>query len=121
MSLAVALWAGSFDIIYHAQDVEFHRERGLHSVASRFGVVAAFRIARAMDVLAVVCLVVLGARMGLSWHFFAACAASSGVLAYKYALASPGDLSRLGMAFGRINAGVSLTMLTGAALAVYLG
>ena len=121
MSLAVALWAGSFDIIYHTQDVEFHRERGLHSVASRFGVVAAFRIARAMDVLAVVCLVGLGAGMGLSWHFFAACAVASGVLAYKYALVSPGDLSRLGMAFGRINAYVSLAMLTGAAAAVYLG
>ena len=64
MSLAVALWAGSFDIIYHTQDVEFHRNQGLHSVASRFGVAAAFRIARVMDVLAVICLVGLGARDG---------------------------------------------------------
>lgn len=121
MSLAVALWAGSFDIIYHTQDVEFHRERGLHSVASRFGVRAAFRIARAMDVLAVVCLIALGLWMSLSWHFFAACAVASGVLAYKYMLVSPNDLSRLGMAFGRINAYVSLVMLSGAALSVYLG
>ena len=121
MSLSVALWAGSFDIIDHAQDIEFHKERGLHSVASRFGVRAAFRIARGMDVLAVACLIALGALMGLGVFFFAACGLAACVLAYKYVLVSPDDLSRLGMAFGRINAGVSLTMLAGAALSVYAG
>ena len=118
MSLAVALWAGSFDIIYHTQDVEFHRENGLHSVASRFGVVVAFRIARTLDVLAVVALVSLGVWMGLGLPYFVACAAASGFLVYKYVLVSPDDLSRLGMAFGRINAYVSTTMLAGTLLAV---
>ena len=120
MSLAVALWAGSFDIIYHTQDVEFHRENGLHSVASRFGVVVAFRVARTLDVLAVVALVSLGVWMGLGLPYFVACAAASGFLVYKYVLVSPDDLSRLGMAFGRINAYVSTTMLAGTLLAVYL-
>ena len=120
MSLAVALWAGSFDIIYHTQDVQFHRENGLHSVAARFGVARAFVIARAMDALAVVCLLALGTRMGLSWPYFVSCAAAAGFLVYKYALVSPADLSRLGVAFGRINAYVSTTMLVGTALAVYL-
>lgn len=120
MSLAVALWAGSFDIIYHTQDVEFHRENGLHSVASRFGVTVAFRIARTLDVLAVGCLVALGLWMGLIWPYFLACAVASGFLVYKYILVSPDDLSKLGMAFGRINAYVSTTMLAGTALAVTL-
>ncbi len=119
MSLAVAMWAGSFDIIYHTQDVEFHREQGLHSVASRFGIVAAFRIARTLDALAVVCLVALGVWMGLAWPFFLSCAAAAGILWYKYVLVSPGDLSRLGAAFGRINAYVSTTMLIGTVWAVY--
>ena len=121
ISLAVALWAGSFDIIYHTQDVDFHRKNGLHSVASRFGIAKAFWIARTMDVLAVICLVGLGVWMDLGLPFFAACAVASGVLAYKYMLVSPNDLSRLGVAFGRINAYVSLTMLIGVALAVYWG
>ena len=118
MSLAVALWAGSFDIIYHTQDVEFHRANGLHSVASRFGVRKAFWIARTLDVLAVAALVSLGVWMGLAWPYFVACAAASGFLVYKYVLVSPDDLSRLGMAFGRINAYVSTTMLAGTLLAV---
>ena len=70
LSLAVALWAGSFDILYHTQDYEFHRQSGLHSIAARFGIVNAFRIAKVMDALAVVCLVVLGVWMGLAWSFF---------------------------------------------------
>ncbi len=121
ISLAVSLWAGSFDIIYHTQDVEFHRENGLHSVAARFGVARAFTIARTLDVCAVVCLVVLGTWMGLSWPYFVSCVAASGFLVYKYILVSPTDLSRLGVAFGRINAYVSTTMLIGTVLAVFLG
>ena len=111
MSLAVALWAGSFDILYHTQDYEFQRENGLNSVASRFGVVNAFRIARTLDVLAVGCLVTLWVWMGLGWPFLAACGVASCILWYKYRLVSPADLSRMGVAFGRINAYVSTTML----------
>ena len=121
MSFAVALWAGSFDIIYHTQDVEFHRQNGLHSVASRFGIVKAFAIARTLDVTAVVCLVVLGLWMSLSWPYFLSCVVASGILVYKYILVSPSDLSRLGVAFGRINAYVSTTMLVGTVCAVYIG
>ena len=121
ISLAVALWAGSFDIIYHTQDVEFHRQHGLHSVASRFGVAKAFAIARTLDVCAVLCLVALGFWMSLSWPYFLSCAGASGFLMYKYILVSPTDLSRLGVAFGRINAYVSTTMLVGTVWSVYIG
>ena len=120
LSLAVALWAGSFDILYHTQDYEFQRENGLHSVASRFGVVNAFRIARTLDVLAVACLVSLWVWMGLGWPFLVACGVASCILWYKYRLVSPSDLSKMGMAFGRINAVVSTTMLIGTIVAISL-
>ena len=120
LSLAVAMWAGSFDIIYHTQDYEFQRENGLHSVATRFGVVNAFRIAQTLDILAVACLVSLWAWMGLGWPFLAACSVASCILWYKYTLVSPEDQSRMGVAFGRINAYVSTTMLVGTILAILL-
>ncbi len=118
LSVAVALWAGSFDILYHTQDYEFQLENGLHSVAARFGVVNAFRIARTLDVLAVVCLITLWVRMGLGWPFLAACGIASCILWYKYRLVSPDDLLKMGMAFGRINALVSTTMLVGTIVAI---
>ena len=120
MSLAVAMWAGSFDIIYHTQDVEFHRANRLNSIAARFGVSNAFRIARSMDVLAIICLVSLGVWMGLAWPYFIGCAAAAGILVYKYMLVSPTDLSRMRVAFGRVNAYVSISMLAATVWAVNL-
>ena len=114
------MWAGSFDIIYHAQDFEFHRASGLHSVAGRFGVRRAFTVARAMDVAASGALLALGLAMGLSWPFYLAWTAAVAGLSYKYLLVSPGDMSRMGMAFFRINALVATTVLAGTAAAVFV-
>lgn len=115
---AVALWAGSFDILYHVQDRDFYVDRGLHSVAQRFGVQAAFRWARTLDALAVVTLVALGLGMELAYPFFVGCALAVGLLVYKHRIVSPDDLSRLGMAFFRINAYVSTVMFVSIAVAV---
>ena len=120
LSLAVALWAGSFDILYHTQDYEFHRESGLHSIAARFGIVNAFRIAKVMDVAGggLPCGIgrLDGPRMAV---LCGVRCLRAGVLAYKYVLVSPDDLSKMGVAFGRINAYVSVTMLAGTIWAVY--
>ena len=42
---AVLLWVAGFDIIYACQDVDFDRQRGLHSVPARLGVAGALRLA----------------------------------------------------------------------------
>ncbi len=118
LSLAVALWAGSFDILYHTQDREFHLQEGLNSVASRFGIRNAFRLARSLDVMALLSLVTLGIWMDLAWPFFIGCAVAVGLLSYKYRMVSPTDLSRMGLAFGRINAYTSTTMLVATIAAI---
>ena len=104
LSTSVALWAGSFDIIYHTQDVSFQKKEKLHSVASRFGITKAFKIARGMDVLAVLCLIILGVWMELGLFYYGGCGLTSIFLVYKYRLVTPSDLSRMGMSFMRINA-----------------
>ena len=118
LSLAVAMWAGSLDIVYHTQDREFYTAHGLHSVAQRFGVEAAFWWARTLDALAVVCLVGLGIWMRLDYPYFIGCAVVAGLLLLKYRLVSPRDLSRLGVAFFRINAYVSTAVLLATLAAV---
>ena len=120
LSLAVALWAGSFDILYHTQDYDFQKRTGLHSVASRFGVTGAFWWARVMDPMALVALLALGIWLGLSWPFYLGIAIAGAFLVYKHRLVTPDDLSSLGMAFFRINAYVSTTMLAATLLAVLL-
>ena len=119
LSLAVAFWAGSFDILYHTQDLSFHLREQLHSVAARFGIITAFRIARVLDCMAVACLVILGAWMELGWPYFLGCVCAICFLIYKYSLVSPMDLSRMGVAFARINGYISTTMLIGTIGSIY--
>ena len=120
LSLAVALWAGSFDILYHTQDFDFQRKAGLHSVASKFGITGAFWWARVMDSLALVALIALGIWLSLGWPYYVGILVSAGFLIYKHRLVSPDDLSSLGMAFFRINAYVSTTMFAATLIAVLI-
>ena len=120
LSAAVASWAASFDVLYHTQDFDFYNESGLHSVAKRFGVHSAFRIARVLDVLAVVCLVGVGIGFGLVWPYYVGCGVVAVLLVYKHNMVSPDDLSCMGMAFFRINAYVSLTVFVATIVAVLI-
>ena len=118
LSGAVAFWAAGFDILYHTQDRRFYEAHGLHSVAQRFGILAAFWWARAMDVLAVASLLVLGAWMGLGFPYYVGCVVAAALLAYRYRIVTPDDLSKLGVAFQRINAYVSTVMFVSTLIAV---
>ena len=113
LSTSVALWAAAFDILYHAQDRQFYTDRGLHSVSQRFGILASFRIAQTLDILAVCCLIGVGVLLDLSVAYYLGCVVAAGVIAYKYRMVSPDDLSRMGVAFMRTNAFVSLSVFTG--------
>ena len=118
LALAVACWAGGFDVLYHVQDRDFYVRDGLHSVAQRFGAVTAFRMARVLDAVAVAALVALGVWMGLAFPYFIGCAVAAALMVYKYRIVSPTDLSRMGVAFMRMNALVSTAVLLSTLTAV---
>jgi 4-hydroxybenzoate polyprenyltransferase len=111
LAAAVAFWAASFDILYHAEDRDYYVRRGLHSVSQRFGIPAAFRMSGVLDVIAVGCLVAFGVVMGLALPYYVGCVVVSVLLVYRRRMVSPDDLSRMGAAFMRINAYVSTTVL----------
>lgn len=118
LSIAVALWAGSFDILYHSQDIEFQNKNNLHSVAKKFGIENAFLISKIMDTLSMTCLLAVGFILDLNYIYFFGCLFSTFLMIYKYVLISPDDLSKMGIAFLRINAFVSTSMLLGTLLAI---
>lgn len=120
LSVAVAFWAGSFDILYHVQDRDFYLARNLYSVAQRFGVDTAFCLARAFDAAAVICLVGLGLAMNLSFPYFIGCVLSAGLFMYKYRMISPNDISRLNVEFLRVNAYVSTTIFVSISIALLI-
>jgi 4-hydroxybenzoate polyprenyltransferase len=118
LAAAVAFWAASFDILYHAEDRDYYVRRGLHSVSQRFGIPAAFRISTVLDVIAVGCLVAFGVVMGLAFPYYIGCGGVSALLVYRRRMISPEDLSRMGAAFMRINAYVSTTVLVAVVLSL---
>lgn len=107
LSVAVAFWAGSFDILYHVQDYRYYVDNELYSVAQRFGVVIAFRLAQIFDLLAVLSLLVVGTLLSLSYPFYIGILVVVFLMAYKYIIVSPRDVSNMKMAFFRVNALVS--------------
>jgi 4-hydroxybenzoate polyprenyltransferase len=111
---ALTVWIAGFDLIYACQDVDFDRAEGLHSVPARFGVPVALALARVCHVLTVIAFAGLGWWMGLGWIYWAGVVAVAGLLVYEHSLVSPGDLSRLDVAFFNVNGYIAVILLAAA-------
>jgi len=62
LGLAVLFWVAGFDILYALQDLEFDRQRGLHSIPVRLGITGSLWTARLFSL---VMLVLLAGGLGL--------------------------------------------------------
>jgi len=108
---AVTLWTAGFDLIYAAQDAEHDRAHGLASVPARLGVAGALHLSTALHVLSVLLLAaVLLVNPHVGWLYGAGLAAAVALLVYEHSIVSPGDLSRVNVAFFTLNGLVSLLL-----------
>ena len=107
---ALTVWIAGFDLIYACQDVEFDRGHRLHSVPARFGIRAALATARVCHVLTIAAFALLGWMMGLGWLYWLGVAVVAGLLVYEHSLVSPGDLSRLDVAFFNVNGYIAVIL-----------
>jgi 4-hydroxybenzoate polyprenyltransferase len=105
---AVALWVAGFDLFYSLFDLEFDREHGLHSFATRFGERRLFWGARLAHAATVALLAAVGFGLHLSSLYWLGVAAVAALLAYEHALVRPGDLGRLNAAFFTMNGIISV-------------
>ena len=105
---AVALWVAGFDLFYSLFDLEFDREQGLHSFATRFGERRLFWGARLAHAATVGLLVAVGLGLHLGSLYWVGVAAVAVLLAYEHALVRPGDLHRLNAAFFTMNGIISV-------------
>jgi 4-hydroxybenzoate polyprenyltransferase len=116
----VATFATCFDIFNTVQDVEFDRTHRVYSLPARFGLPAAFWVARALHVCTALGLFALGLWLRLSWPYFIGCAIAAALLIYEHRVLSPRDMSRLGVVFLRVNALISIAIFSFTLLAVLL-
>jgi 4-hydroxybenzoate polyprenyltransferase len=108
LALAVATWVAGFDILYALQDVAFDRENALHSVPVAFGEAGALAVARALHVITVGSLALVGLAAGAGWLYAAGVAVAAALLLYEHSLVRVGDLSRLDAAFFTMNGIISI-------------
>ena len=111
LGAAVLFWVGGFDIIYACQDVQFDKQRMLHSIPARFGVATALKLALLSHICMLGCLVGLWRAAELGWVFPAGVGLVACLLAYEHWLVRPDDLARVNKAFFQVNAVISLGLL----------
>ena len=109
LGAAVACWVAGFDLFYSLLDLEVDRREGLHSLATRFGVRAAFWGARALHAATVLLLAATGGLLDLGVFYWLGVVALAALLAYEHSLIGPSDLRRLNAAFFTVNGIVSVT------------
>ena len=120
LSFAVATWIGGFDLFYACQDIDFDREHGVHSIPQRFGIVAGFWVARVMHLLTSLALLGVGLWLGLGWPYFLGWAIAAGLLIYEHRIISPTDLSKMNVAFFKVNGYISIIVFGFALLSLYV-
>ncbi len=118
--LGVLFWVAGFDILYSAQDCTFDQEQGLHSLPADFGVPRAFALSAFSHVNSALFLGLAGLLAGGGIWYFLAWGVITILLAGEHALISAEDLSRINTAFFTLNGLVSLALLAGVAVDVFI-
>lgn len=108
LGVGAGLWVAGFDIIYAVQDVAFDREHGLHSIPARFGVRAALAASRLVHLGAASCIIAAGAVLDAGALYYVGAAAFVALLAWEHRLVSPGDTSKIPVAFFNMNGAISV-------------
>jgi 4-hydroxybenzoate polyprenyltransferase len=112
MGSAVVFWTAGFDVLYACQDVEVDRREGLRSVPARLGVARALGVARVCHALVPPLLAAAAWPLGLGAWYLAGTAAAAALLVYEHRLVRADDLSRVDVAFFRVNVVVAVLVMT---------
>ncbi len=111
LGLGVIFWTAGFDTLYACQDIEFDRRMGLHSIPARLGTRGALKVAALSHVAAFLLFLATGALASLGAGFYLFSMVTGALLVWEHRIVAPGDLSRLDLAFFRVNAMVSSSLL----------
>ena len=112
ISLLVLTWCGGFDIIYALQDLEFDRQRGLHSIPVRFGVRGALYISIVLHAASIISLILFALNCPQGWLLWTGVALFSLCIIVEHILVTPTKQRSIGIAFGTLNGLASLTLAT---------
>ncbi|MFK5938763.1 MAG: menaquinone biosynthesis prenyltransferase MqnP [Sulfurimonas sp.] len=102
LSLGVIFWVAGFDLLYSLQDMDFDKEKNLHSIPSQYGTEATLFISALFHMLSVIFWVLFVWVAGLGFFAFLAAFGSGFVLAYEQKLVRK-DFTKIDRAFFTVN------------------
>jgi 4-hydroxybenzoate polyprenyltransferase len=106
--------------MYGAQDEEFDKSQGLHSLAVSYGAPNAFKLAAAMHVICIACFFAVGVMLALGQAYFIGVGIAAGTLVYQHRIVSPTDFSRVTQGYFMRNGIVSVAIFVCTWLSFYL-
>lgn len=113
MGAANTLWVAGFDIIYGAQDYEFDKVNGLHSIPERFGVKNALMISRIFHLMAWLLLVFVGILSSeLGGLYYIGMGIIGVLFILEHRIVSPDNLTHVKLSSYNINQLISIVFLT---------
>lgn len=121
LGLAVLFWVAGFDVLYALQDLEFDRQRGLHSIPVRLGVFGSLWTARLFSCVMVALLMLVYRLLPVGGFFLSGITAAALLLLYEHWLLRKGDLARLDMAFFTMNGYISVIIFVATLVDVLAG
>jgi len=102
LSLGVIFWVAGFDLLYSLQDIDFDKEKGLHSIPSTYGAEATLFISAFFHGLSVLFWILFVWAAGLGTFAFIAAFGAGFVLAYEQKLVRR-DFKQIDRAFFTVN------------------
>jgi len=121
LSLALLTYIAGFDILYACQDTDFDRQEGLFSIPARFGIARALLTARAIHLLAWICLLLVGITFNLGLIYYGTTLCIGVLLIIEHRLVNPDDLSKIDIAFFNVNSTISVVLFLGILVDEILG
>ncbi|MBT5934081.1 menaquinone biosynthesis prenyltransferase MqnP [Sulfurimonas sp.] len=110
LSLGVIFWVAGFDLLYSLQDIDFDKEKGLHSIPSMYGAQATLFISAIFHSLAVLFWILFVWSAGLGFSALVAAFGSGVVLAYEQKLVRR-DFTQIDRAFFTVNGYLGIAFL----------
>ena len=102
LSLGVIFWVAGFDLLYSLQDIDFDKEKNLHSIPSQYGAEATLFISALFHGLAVLFWLLFVWAAGLGFFAYVAAVGAAFVLYYEQTLVRK-DFTQIDRAFFTVN------------------
>lgn len=102
LSVGVVFWVAGFDLLYSLQDMEFDRNRGLHSIPSKYGSIVTLRLSLFFHTLTILFWSLFVLEAGLGIAAYCAIVFSVLMLGYEHYLVRL-DFTKIDRAFFTVN------------------